>query len=472
VEAIRQRILSSEVFWTGIGLALMLGAGAVIAGGLLTMSTPIVVAGTFAALGCGIILVHPYLGVLLFLALLYGRPEQFVPQVAALRLPFLLALFTMFAWLVQVLIKRETFRWRTELGWMIALGLAMAISAYRAPDPNVLIVGLMDALRLAFLFVLLQQLLNTERRARLAIQVLLALTVLLALYAIRGWITGTSVLVEHGRLRAIVAVGDFDDPNDLSAALVIAVPVALLLLLRAKSFWARSWGGISLAILLGAIYLCNSRGGMLALGVAMGIFLVYQLGWTRGCLLGAAALALMVAFGPDRFDTSSLAGDDSALGRIQAWEAGLRMFTHNPLFGVGYEQFEERHPIPAHNSFVHGLGEGGLVTALAWVGLNYWAVLQLVRLRRQRNDEGGSNGSRAYAAALQAGLLASLAAGMFLSHTYRPIPMIPVALASALGAVGAAQAGELRKDWPHYLAVLAITLAGVAVTWLVVRGLL
>ncbi|HEU4752741.1 MAG TPA: hypothetical protein VFU47_06500, partial [Armatimonadota bacterium] len=91
MERIGQRVLSSEVFWTGLSLLLMVGAAAVVAAGLLSLSAPIVVAAVLAFLGCLVILANPYAGVLLFLTLLYVRPEQFFPQVAPLRLPFVLS---------------------------------------------------------------------------------------------------------------------------------------------------------------------------------------------------------------------------------------------------------------------------------------------------------------------------------------------------------------------------------------------
>ncbi len=86
-----------------------------------------------------------------------------------------------------------------------------------------------------------------------------------------------------------------------------------------------------------------------------------------------------------------------------------------------------------------------------------------------------------YAVALQAGLLASLTAQMFLSHTYRLVPLIPLAIAAALGglwrraqAAEAAEAPESRKsastDWKHYLAVPAVTLAGIAILYMVVAA--
>ncbi|HEU4754959.1 MAG TPA: O-antigen ligase family protein, partial [Armatimonadota bacterium] len=381
---------------------------------------------------------------------------------------------TLFGWLIRLLLRKETFRWRAELGWMLGFSFAMLLSGYRTPAGAQLVTAAMDAARLALLFLMFQQILNTRGRVQVALHWLLVMTVVLAAFAIHGYFTGAA-LNEHGTLRAIVNVGDFDDPNDLAAALVIPVPLALLLLLRGRHSRVRWAGLFALGVLVLGIYLCDSRGGMIALGVGTGIFLIYQLGWTRGCLLAAGALALMLAFGPSRFSADKLAGDDSSQGRVLAWQAGLNMFEHSHLLGVGYNQFEKHHDIPAHNSFMHGLGEGGLLTAFTWVGLNYWALLQLVRLRRRRQEEEDADPSQAqpaYAVALLAGLVASLAAGMFLSHTYRPVPLLPVALAAALACAGGLPRPRRLGDWVHYLAVALITVGGIALMYVLVTVLL
>jgi len=470
MQDLRRRTYSSDFFWSGLTVLSMVAAGGLIAAALLTRSPVLVVAGTVGLLGCSVILARPFIGILLFLALMYTRPELFAPKIADMRLPLVISVLTLFAWGIQVLIRKERFTWRPELAWVGLFGLTMLLSAVQVSSNATLVDCLLDAIRLTSLFLIVQQLVSTEGRAHAALQLLLAVTVVLALYAIHGWVTDTMVLNEHGTRRAIVSVGDFDDPNDLAATLVIPVPIALLLVMRARSTFGRIWGLAALGVLLVGIYLCNSRGGMLALGVALGVFLIHYLGWKKGCLLGALALAALLIFAPNRFSSESLDHDDSSLGRIEAWEAGLRMFQRNPLLGVGYDQFEQRHVIPAHNSLVHGLAESGLLNAIAWVGLNYWAILTLVRLQRSRSRDSeepeGSGVWLGYPAAIQAGLLASLTAGVFLSHTFRPVPLIPVALAAALGGIAGAKAE--RNDWVHVLAVVGLTLVCIGIVYAVV----
>ena len=472
-----RRLTDSNGFW---GVLWVLGALAImcgIAAGLVVGSPALVVAIALAVVGAGAILLRPYIGAILFLVILYARPEQFVPQLEVLRLPLLLATFTLFSWFLQVLRKEERFEWRTELGWMIAFAGAMLLSTFKVPSLDLTLQCFFDALRLVLLFILFQQLLNTPARAEFALRMVLALSVVLALIALYGYQTEAWVLKEHGMKRAIIPAGGFDDPNDLAAVLVLGVPLAMNLLLRARGFLAKTGGAVALSILCLTIFWCNSRGGMLALLMALGVFLVHHLGWTRGALLGVAVLSVVLFFGGDRFSAKSVEGDDSAMGRILAWQDGLNMMVQNPFMGIGYQQFKVRHGIPAHNSFVHAFGEGGFYTAVTWVGVNYWAILTLVRIRRRKKEQEDPDSPVSepdqgkwtdYTVALQAGLMASLTAGMFLSHTYRPFPVIPVALTAALASF------LLRKqpraqDWPHYLAVPALVGVGLLIIYFIVQ---
>jgi len=471
------RVLRSDFFWTGMGVLAMLFACGLIAAGLLTLSAPLVVAMFLALMVAGVIMGKPHWGILAFLALVYLRPESYIAKLGALRLPLLLSSLTFFAWLVQLLLKRETFRWRTELGWMIGFAVTMVLSAFMVPGNDMTVRAATEAAKMVMLFLLIQQMLNTESRMKLGLNCLLLCTVGLSISSIRVWFSG-GALMEHGQARAILNGGEFDDPNDLAAALVPLVPVALLVATRAAGAIQRFLGAAGLAILVFGVYLTNSRGGMLALGVALAVFLIYRVGWTKGCILGAIVVGLMFVFGPDRFSANNIAlaeGDDSAMGRILAWEAGLQMFERSPIIGVGYDQFEMLYkPVPAaHNSFLQGLSEGGLLNAFCWVGLHYWSLLTLIRLRRLKHAEDAEGSGQAYAAALLAGLLASLTAGIFLSRIYVLNPLIPVAFAAAISNLGGeAMRPSFKRDWPHYLAVIGVVLASVAASYAVVKAVL
>lgn len=461
------RLLRSDAAWSLLTAVAMAGVAVGIAGGLLRLPTPLVLVGVGGSLALALILAQPYIGLVVFLALHYFLGILFPQnaQIESLRLPLCVSSLTLVAWLVHLLGRGERFTWTPHLGWMLLFAVAIVASAYRLPDNGLFVEAVLHAGRLALLFLLLQQLPWTEGRLGILLHSFLLFNVGLALSAIYGWFTGSGAILDRGRMRAVVMAGSFNDPNDLAAHLAIALPLALLFAWQRGSGLRRLWGVVALGILLVALWLCGSRGGLLATGVGLGVLAIRRLGWAA-----AVPVALLIAFfalGNLAPLGESLAADDSAMGRVEAWRAGLSMFQQSPLVGVGYEQFSAHYRIGAHNTFVHALAEGGLFSAVTWVGIHYWALLTLARVRRSEEGEGLSG----YAAALQAGLLAALTAGLFLSHTYRPIPLIPVGLAASVAIV--AQKSERRaSDWPHYLAVPAVVLAGIGVIYLVTRGLL
>jgi hypothetical protein len=226
----------------------------------------------------------------------------------------------------------------------------------------------------------------------------------------------------------------------------------------------------------------NSRGGMLALGGAVCLWVALRYGW-KGAAMGAIIAAGAVLLGPSRM-AGLTTGDDSAAGRIAAWGAGLRMLASHPLLGVGmgrFTDFNDVNDLTAHNSFVLALAEIGLLGALCWVGMFSSALGALWRsalgvrqsafgFRRSESksnlpssSHSNSRAPRAEArfspersrgrvrgrvrgrsenripnAALPAALIASLGgyliAAMFLSKTYFEIPFIYLGLAAAVSA--------------------------------------
>jgi O-antigen ligase len=67
----------------------------------------------------------------------------------------------------------------------------------------------------------------------------------------------------------------------------------------------------------------------------------------------------------------------STLQRYEAWAAGLDMFKHSPLWGVGARMFSDHHYLTAHNSFVLTLAEMGVVGMWLFVTLIYLSIKTL-----------------------------------------------------------------------------------------------
>jgi O-antigen ligase len=453
---------------------------------LLLYPMSLVIGGVVGLLVVALVAARPYAGLLLFLALLYLRPEESFPALAGARMTLTVSLVALFAWAVNALLCRERLLLhlpvvRCCLGFVV---VALVSTAIAVPDFGALIDIGQEMLKLLILFVLVIHLVNTESRLRAAMSAILLFTAIVGARTIWQYLHGEA-LVQDGEARAL-ATGIFGDPNDLALAMAMALPLALGSAFGKVRGWTRLWSFVTIPILIWTIFVTNSRGGMLALGAAVFLFFGKKLGRV-GVVVGAVAALLLFSFGPSRLSQMS-AEEDSAQGRVEAWQAGMEMLQSSPIWGVGKDQFTEHHWLTAHNSFVLCLGELGLAGTAFWLGLFYFAI----RDGRRVVDPVASTGAadpmsdenppsrtaslrsqtqRSQPALLQICLITFMVGGFFLSRTYIPPLYVYLGLAVAAARVEADRAGQSlpparMRDWGN---LVALTLGGWVLVQILIR---
>ena len=173
---------------------------------------------------------------------------------------------------------------------------------------------------------------------------------------------------ETWRVRAL---GIFNDPNDLALMLVAVLPFLLSdALSSGRSPGARIAAAGAAVPMLWCIFLTNSRGGWLALGVMLAAYAAIHLRSKQvGVALGLVVFLAIFSLGPSRVGMTT--DDESSHGRWAAWGEGNRMLKQWPAFGAGQGRFTEfsDHSRVAHNSFVHCYAELGLFGYFFWFGL-------------------------------------------------------------------------------------------------------
>ena len=210
--------------------------------------------------------------------------------------------------------------------------------------------------------------------------------------------------------------GFLNDPNDFAQALVMALPMLFGAGFEGHALRKlfRVW--LPAAILVYALWLTRSRGGLLGLGIILAYGMLQRTGPMRAgvavTLLAVAAMATGATGGRGYSSDEASAG-----GRIDAWSEGLAMLSHHPVFGVGYGNFIEHHDYTAHNSFVFAFAEIGLVGYAFWVALLVLAFRELFAARAATPP--GSDEAR-WALLLQLSLAGFLTCAMFLSRTFVP----------------------------------------------------
>lgn len=373
------------------GLAVAVGASAA---ALHPMAALALVLG-FAAIAW--ILSNALNATLAFIMVLILRPAELFPALAAIQLAKLVGFVAILSWLTTKLLHGDIRVSRAPHGkWMLALLggvlLSSMMGTWTASSMALFNKFFVKAL---IMYGLLVHVVDTKVHAT-KLQLTLALCAVgLALYAIYQRSTGLGMI--EGNRAAFV--GMLQDPNDLALVLVIFVPLFAELALSTRGIRRFSWG-LLLAILVTGVFVTVSRGGALALMAALA-FTFYDRGRSRLRLLLAPALAavvvvmLVLAGVNDRSGGVLKVGelDESSQGRLDAWESGIRMTWHNPVFGVGFGQFAAnyesyvrdpviRGPTVAHNSFIHVAGETGLLGFIPFMALVVLTIRFAYHLRK------------------------------------------------------------------------------------------
>jgi O-antigen ligase len=165
----------------------------------------------------------------------------------------------------------------------------------------------------------------------------------------RCWVL-INLLVSLWALRTRgVGVGDFlGDENDLSLAMSMALPYPIFMLSMSGS--TARWKLIfraTIAVIVVVIIISFSRGGFLGLiAVATSVWL-FSKNKLRNLLITLATVllagALIVKVLPvgytARLNSINDPTSSTRVERLQSWELGWIMWKHNPILGVGVDQF-------------------------------------------------------------------------------------------------------------------------------------
>jgi O-antigen ligase/polysaccharide polymerase Wzy-like membrane protein len=266
-------------------------------------------------------------------------------------------------------------------------------------------------------------------------------------------------------------LGFLQDPNDLAQTLVSFLP-----LLVASRAAGRRWRNalltwLPVAAIMYAIALTRSRGSIIALGVLLYLALRPRLGQTFSIVLGLLGAAAAIGFG--FAGGRALTVDQSAEGRLEAWAEGLEMLKASPVWGVGWGQFTEHHPLVAHNSFVHCFSETGLVGYFLWLATITLTIAGLRRVTRSAPQGEAGDEVRRWSRAAELGLIAFLTGAFFLSRSYSVVLFLLLGLGTAVMAV--ARREEWYEPGPGVgfwgVVIAALTVTSVFGFWLLMKAL-
>jgi len=384
------------------------------------------------------VLNQPFLMVLLFVIFSFFRIHEVFPQLYNFKIPLLLSMASLGAlvWHVGITRKIEVY-WSRELTTVSLFFVLVVIGVFMASNRPIA----MDYFKgvywkIAVMTFAIAWLSRSAKDFALASRLITVSGVLVGLVAISNKMNGIG-LVEGTRVTIGRNIGSvLGDPNDL--ALVLMFPVAFaasLVMTQGLGRFTKLLGLVSVVVLFAAVIATQSRGGLLGIISIFGVYgyrrikskaLFFSLG------VMAAGLLFVLAGITDRSSGGAAEEgiDESAMGRLYAWEAALGMALHNPFTGVGVNNFYSNYFFysphwdglnhAVHSTWFGVLAETGflgLVVFVITIGmLIQTAFRTLNRIEQHRNRVDPV--IHATSQAVLAGMLGTVISGTFLTQGF------------------------------------------------------
>jgi O-antigen ligase len=339
---------------------------------------------------------------LVFTAILFLRPQDVIPPLAALHLAELSALAGLTALFVGRLARRQPItRMTPEFIGVLAFG---AIILGTAPF-SIWIGGSIGVFtdlyaKVILVYLLAVNVIESPRRLERLTWLLVLSIGYLGFRAVFDYARGVNLIARGTRVAGSVG-GIMQNPNDLALNMTVFIPLAALMAMRPGSLVKRLIAAGCAACMMGAIVASGSRGGFLGFA-AMLVVLAAFAARQRPAFVLAGALAVMCALplAPASYWRRIASITDSSKDDYQSSEARKRLFgesfdafLQNPITGVGAGEFKDWNPQKrmeawheSHNVWLQvgaELGIFGLAAYMFLVGQSFVAALQTRRLLKR-----------------------------------------------------------------------------------------
>lgn len=375
----------------------------------------------------------PKVGLFYFLLLLFlrdGYLMENIPQVFAdWHTPMIAGWVILISWFCNNSFERGKIQKPFGFFLMIALGVAIFISAKNAIIPKNTMDIFNDYIRMLILVFLIINIVRTEKDLKQISTLLVSLIAFLVLYAYYRY--------RFEGVDPVVPSPYYVDPNFFAESIVAMLPLAFVAYEENSTVRSYIYLGI-VALLCGGVVLTGSRGGLLALLIVLFFLFINSKKKIKMMIMGIIVLALFlphigVEYRGRVATITTYEEDPSAMGRISSWNAGIGMFKDHPLIGVGAGNFNslfEAYSNPEtgkvgtegmsiHNMFLQILSETGAVGGglFALVIASSFIALYLMNKRNRKLFQ-GRRVDLAIPNALGVSLLGFCGAGFFLPGAY------------------------------------------------------
>ncbi len=384
-----------------------------------------------------LVLALPFWMVLLFVIFSFYRIHEVFPALYSLKIPLMLSLASIVGLIWHIgLTQKVKLWWNRELSVITFFFVLVILGVFMASNRGVAIDYFKGIYwKIALMTYAITWLTRTYKDFSLASTMLTVSGVFVGLVAISNKLNGIG-LVEGTRVTIGRALGSLlGDPNDLALVLMFPAAFAVSLITTPQiGRWQRWLGLISVPILFFAVIATQSRGGLLGMMAVFGVFTYRKLN-NRFLFIALAVVAAVVLYAVAGISDRSSGGaaeeglDESAKGRLYAWEAAWGMALHNPFTGVGVNNFYSNYFFysPHWDGLNHAVHSTwfGVLAETGFLGLIVFLVMIVMLLRMALSSIAQLNqmstppaAIMASANAVFAGLIGTVVAGTFLTQGF------------------------------------------------------
>lgn len=373
-----------------------------------------------------------------------------------------------------------------------AFSVIVFLSATFATFPGVAIDRLDIYVNWMLVFFLVANTATTRRRWVVFMMLFLLWSLKMSQHGFRSWVMRGFSFASWG---VGGAPGWFQNSGEFALQMGMFVPLSIYFISGLYPKLSR-WQVALLSLVpisgIASIIASSSRGGLLGLvAAAAWMLLSGPKRAKRIVALGIALPLIWMATPPEQKARFTTAGEDeTSVSRLTYWGRGLEMARTHPILGIGYENwvpyYQTNYPPRgnervvlditgqptvevAHNSFIEVISTLGVPAFALFVGLIILTFVQNANTRKMLTGSG--DGGRLLlhmSRGLDAGTVAFIVAGSFMSVAFYPFLWFQLAMTTALNTVardsvvrsmGAARqtrgvrsrtAPALRVARPHY----------------------
>jgi len=364
-----------------------------------------------------------FAGLFLFMFFIYFRPYELSPHLDSLKnSAFWIAVFTIAVYLpTQMGLEKKRRGRQREVVLALLLALAALLSIPGSLDTAWAWTSFIEYSKVIVMFVVMVNVVRTEKRLRALIFLALVASSLMAAAAVNDYRLGR--LLESGlRIEGVIG-GLFSNPNDLALHLVTMIPLAVGLFFGSKGVLRKLiYAGCAVLFITGVVA-TFSRGGFVGLVCIMAA-LAWKLARKNRILFaigGLALVLLVVVAGPGGYKSRVTEGTDaSAVARTGELKRSIFLMSRHPLFGLGMNNFilfsNTSHA--SHNAYTQVGSELGIPAMVIYI---LFLIMPLKRLGKVRHElESTHSRGRYYylSIGIEVSLIGYMVTSFFLSVAY------------------------------------------------------